>query len=463
MVGENGVAGCKPKPISYLGGLFNTTDQESCVFEVHHRLRQINVEAYEPGLLAIGPYHHGKGHLSFMEKHKLRFLQRMLKRMDENSAERYITAMRKREERVCRFYADQFPKLSSNEFVEMMLLDGCFIIELFRIRDDTIHQTDWMIDGISCDLLLFENQLPFFILTELFKMSEGCNQQYDDAHHGSTSSANQSEKNQTVPLGSRSTKSSKQVFEYDQKHEISNDESSDFKDVSESVRIRLLNCALDFFSLGSFKLSCELNLNGSSSVSTTDIKHLLGLIHKAMSPPPYKGKSSIPNVIELQEVGVKFKKAETVMEIPPLDIGDNTRPIFLNLIAYEQYSRDIRLKYVTHFATLMDHLINTPKDVELLHQNGIINNWMGDDKVVSNMFNRFCHYAYFGCDFYYAIAGIIKEVNEHCDRPWNRWMAKLRRDYFNSPWALLSVLAAVLLLLLAIAQIVFSILSYIFN
>ncbi|KAG6667793.1 hypothetical protein I3843_01G116800 [Carya illinoinensis] len=75
--------------------------------------------------------------------------------------------------------------------------------------------------------------------------------------------------------------------------------------------------------------------------------------------------------------------------------------------------------------------------------------------------NRFCHYTYFGRDFYYA--GIIKEVNKHCDRPWNRWMAKLRGDYFNSPWALLSVLAAVLLLPLAIAQTVFSILSYVFN
>ncbi|XP_035547518.1 UPF0481 protein At3g47200-like [Juglans regia] len=109
-------------------------DQECCVFKVHRSLRQINPAAYEPDLLAIGPYHRGKDHLSFMEKHKLIILQRMLKRRNENSAKRYITAMIEKEERARRFYADQFPELSKVEFVEMMLLDGCFIIELFRDR-----------------------------------------------------------------------------------------------------------------------------------------------------------------------------------------------------------------------------------------------------------------------------------------------------------------------------------------
>ncbi|XP_042988738.1 UPF0481 protein At3g47200-like [Carya illinoinensis] len=474
-------------------------DQECCVFKVHHRLRQINVAAYEPDLLAIGPYHHGKDHLSFMEKHKLRFLQRMLKRRDENSAERYITAMIEKEETARRFYADQFPELSKEKFVEMMLLDGCFIIELFRIHRDAIFhvleldqisqsvenepifQTNWMINGIMRDLLLFENQLPFFILTELFEMSEGCNQQYDY--------------------------------------------------VRERVPTRLLDRALAFFCL-TLELSCELKVNGSSYVSDANIKHLLGLIHKAMSPLPKVKKSQrgmkfeethkskdlvgpnenedwmsvpyatdlqdvgakieqamkfkdrlfgelkkeewkpIPNVIELQEAGVKFNKAETgnlfhikfnngIMEIPPLNILDNTESVFRNLIAYEQHSQQSNLNYVTDFATLMDYLINTPKDVELLRRNGIINSWMGDDEVVSNMFNKICCYTHFSRDFYYA--DIIKQVNKHCHRRWNVRMAKLRRDYFNSPWALLSVLAAILLLLLAIAQTVFSILSYVFN
>ncbi|XP_035548304.1 uncharacterized protein LOC108985690 isoform X2 [Juglans regia] len=345
------------KRLASLGS--TSIDQECCVSKVHRLLRQINHAAYEPDLLAIGPYHRGKDHLSFMEKHKLRFLQRMLERTNENSAERYITAMIEKEERARRFYADQFPELSKDEFVEMMLLDGCFIIELFRIQRDAvfqyiekdpnfhsvknepIFQTALILNGITRDLLLFENQLPFFILTELFEMSESCNQQYDYAHCESTTSANQSEKNQTVLLGSQSRKPSKHVIDSDQKHEITIDESSIFKDVNERVPTRLLDGALAFFSF-TLALSCEINVNGSSYASTADIKHLLGLIHKSMSPPPkepgipynkrshrgmfkfketHKSKDlvgpnenedwkSIPYATDLQDAGVKFKEAE---------------------------------------------------------------------------------------------------------------------------------------------------------
>ncbi|KAG2685924.1 hypothetical protein I3760_10G149400 [Carya illinoinensis] len=488
-------------------------DPECCVFKVHHHLRETNAMAYDPCRLAIGPYHHGKDHCSYMEKHKLRFLQQMLKNRKETSPERYITAMKAKEERARQFYADEFPKLSSDEFVAMLLLDACFIIELFRsFRDkifqecqfypisqsdgnEPIFQTGWMGTGIIRDLLLFENQLPFFILSELFEMSDGCNQQYDYAQRESTTFANKSEKNQTL-LGNRSRKSSKHVIDSDQKHEITRDESSVTKDVSERVSTRLVDHALGFF-CGNDELSCKLNVSGSSCVSNANIEHLLGLIHKAMSPSHKEGSpheneetqdlkdlvgpnenedwqsipfatdlqevgvgfekakkfrdvllgtleewKSIPNVIELQEAGVKFKKAKKgnlfqirfnngVMEIPPMNIGDSTESIFRNLIAYEQYSQVSNLKYVTDFAVLMDYLIDTPKDVELLRQNGIINNWMGGDEVVSNMFNEFTRYASLSSDFYYA--DTIKEVKKHCDKRWNVWKAKLKHDYFNSP------------------------------
>jgi hypothetical protein len=50
---------------------------------------------------------------------------------------------------------------------------------------------------------------------------------------------------------------------------------------------------------------------------------------------------------------------------------------------------------------------------------------------------------------------------EHCSRRKNVWMANLRHKYFNSHWAMISFLAVVFLLLLALAQSIFFILSYI--
>lgn len=144
---------------------------ESCIFKVHFQLRKVNEKAYELITVAIGPYHCGKGDPRLMEEHKLRYLQLLVQRRNESSVERYINAMRELEGRARRYYAEPI-SLTTDEFVEMLLLDGCFIIELFRklalkdLRDecDPIFRLDWMFYSLACDLMLFENQLPFFVL-----------------------------------------------------------------------------------------------------------------------------------------------------------------------------------------------------------------------------------------------------------------------------------------------------------
>jgi len=37
-------------------------------------------------------------------------------------------------------------------------------------------------------------------------------------------------------------------------------------------------------------------------------------------------------------------------------------------------------------------------------------------------------------------------------KPWNKWKAMLRRDYFGSPWITMSIIAAVVLLGLTAIQ-----------
>jgi hypothetical protein len=156
---------------------------ESCIFKVHNQLRRVNEKAYEPELLAIGLYCRDKDDLRLTEEHKLRDLQLLLQRRNESSVETYIKAIRELEGRAHRCYAEPI-SLTIDEFVEMMLLDECFIIELFRkfawtnLRDDQcdpIFRLDWMFFDLKCDLLLFENQIPFFLLTKLFEMTKVSN------------------------------------------------------------------------------------------------------------------------------------------------------------------------------------------------------------------------------------------------------------------------------------------------
>ncbi|XP_059446781.1 UPF0481 protein At3g47200-like [Corylus avellana] len=397
-------------------------DPECCIFRVHSQLRNINDKAYEPQLLAIGPYHRGKDGLRQMEEHKLRYLHLLLRRINENSVEAYISAMRELEGRARRCYAEPI-SLTTDEFVEMMLLDGCFIIELFRkfrrrylIGDpcDPIFQLDWMCPMLLCDVLLFENQLPFFVLTKLFEMTAVPNQQGN-----------------------------------------------------------LIDLALFFLE---DSLPCERR----SSESLQNSGHLLALAHKSITPPYVRINThvnvidveewnTIPSATEIKEAGVKFKKLEGVnlfdikfnngvMEIPPLQIDDGLESLFRNLIAYEQYSRNNNAKYFTEYMNFMDNLINSPKDVELLRRRGIIENWLGDDEAVSTMFNKLGDGVTVSNLSY---AQIFRDVNKYCCRPWNVRKAKLRHNYFNSPWASISFFAAVFVILLALTQTTFSFLPYI--
>ena len=103
------------------------------IHRVPPSLRQHNDNAYDPQIISIGPYHYEKrkGQLRAMEEHKWRYLRDILSRNPEGSLKWHLVALKELEERARRCYSEVI-KLDTNSFVEMMLLDGCFIIEFFR-------------------------------------------------------------------------------------------------------------------------------------------------------------------------------------------------------------------------------------------------------------------------------------------------------------------------------------------
>ncbi|XVF57186.1 hypothetical protein PTKIN_Ptkin06aG0183800 [Pterospermum kingtungense] len=224
-----------------------------------------------------------------------------------------------------------------------------------------------------------------------------------------------------------------------------------------------------------------------------EAKHLLGLVHDHWLPPPQEELrinmrriepsellcfSSIRSATELIDVGITFKKhrirnslSESLfdirfenghMHIPTLTVDHDTEPIFRNLIAYEQQSKKGGgCSFVMDYARLMNGLINYGDDVALLSDCGIIDNRLGTNEEVTDMFNKLNDYVYLSpANFYYT--QLFYDVNEHCNRPWNRWKVKLRQKYFNTPWdwALTSIVAATILLLLTFVQTLYTVLSY---
>ncbi|THG17761.1 hypothetical protein TEA_008520 [Camellia sinensis var. sinensis] len=373
------------------------TRTECCIFRVPDRLRRENEKAYEPEILAIGPYHHGKDNLKQMEENKLWYLQKRVKQRNETSVDRYVRAMRESEERAQKSYEGSI-NLNADEFVQTMLLDG------FR-------------NVLRRDVLLFENQLPFFILVELFNMTK-----------------------------------------------------------VESPQDDIVRLSLNFLR----HVLPHQKLDVPNAKPIHEIKHILNLVHDGWCSSFAETRSSVKNVIvhwnfidsatELQEAGVEFKMVNRsstvdinftngVVEIPQLRVTHTTESPLRNLGAYEQCLPDAYPKYVCDYIAFMNWLINSSQDVEILRRSGIIENWIGDE-VVNTMLNKIDKNIMISVTPF-SYSENSNKLNKHCKKRLNVWMANLRPNYFNSPWSLLSFLSAVLLLVLTILQTVFSILSYV--
>lgn len=101
-----------------------------CIYRVPYYLQENDNKSYFPQTVSLGPYHHGKKRLRYMDRHKWRAVNRVLKRTNQG-IKMYIDAMRELEEKARACYEGPL-SLNSNEFIEMLVLDGCFVLELFR-------------------------------------------------------------------------------------------------------------------------------------------------------------------------------------------------------------------------------------------------------------------------------------------------------------------------------------------
>nr|CAD1841067.1 unnamed protein product [Ananas comosus var. bracteatus] len=192
---------------------------------------------------------------------------------------------------------------------------------------------------------------------------------------------------------------------------------------------------------------------------------------------------TIPSATELEEAGVTFKRKgekkkrnesdqhhpgsfldvafhDGVLEIPFLSVENSTLSRFTNLVAFEQCGGcKPEEAYMTSYATFMDCIIDTPADVAILHRSGILENKLASDKELAVFFNQLSDYAALDFEKHY-LAGLFRDVTKYCDSDWPKWRAKLVRDYFGNPWAILSLIAAVVVLVFTFLQTFYTIFPY---
>ncbi|KAJ4731118.1 hypothetical protein LUZ62_012155 [Rhynchospora pubera] len=150
-------------------------------------IRDNHKDFYEPQMVPIGPYHHNEERFHEMEEHKRHYLHDFLERNSQVNAGAYIDAVKNVMKNARDYYHEPI-QLSDNKFVEMLLLDGCFILELILKLGNDKHRSlcwaRWDFMSILSDLLLIENQIPFFVLEKLYAVNisnslDGCKNPVD--------------------------------------------------------------------------------------------------------------------------------------------------------------------------------------------------------------------------------------------------------------------------------------------
>ncbi|GAB4854090.1 hypothetical protein Ancab_022672 [Ancistrocladus abbreviatus] len=151
-----------------------------------------------------------------------------------------------------------------------------------------------------------------------------------------------------------------------------------------------------------------------------------------------------------------FEPLDLVATVP---LVAATLLVVRNLMVFEQCHR-CEVYYISDNLTLLDYLINDAKDVEMLVEGHIIENLLGNNVDVSDLFKNLCKNILFDASkFYYS--HVCQQLNKHCSSKWHKHRAILRQKYFNHPWAVISIIFAIVLLLLTVIQAITGVISVI--
>ncbi|RWR91107.1 UPF0481 protein [Cinnamomum micranthum f. kanehirae] len=363
---------------------------------VPERLRLGENDPYDPQIISFGPYHHGKPRLQDMEKYKWRYLEAILYRNTENPLERYITMMKDQETKIRSWYPHYFD-ISSEKFVEMMLLDSCFVVEyLLRCHQDFPDELSTILcmhNLIRYDILLLENQIPFFILNKIFELLSVTTSPPMDAH--------------SSPL---------------------TDLAISYLNHATEQKVKLPPPEPVHHLLHLYHSFCLYTPKAEGESVTLDIS----------APVPYKG---IPSATVLREAGIKFMRKEVAgssldvtfsngkMEIPLLPVNAHTKPRLRNLVIFEQFYPNFRSdKSFSAYVEFINCLVTTPEDVALLYKEGIIHTCYGN-KYAAGLLNQLNRGTAVKSKHY--LTPLYLEVNKYRQNRKHKWRASLILSTFT--------------------------------
>ncbi|TVU16335.1 hypothetical protein EJB05_39893, partial [Eragrostis curvula] len=533
---------------------YEAANSAANLFSLHkvpQHILGVDRTAYEPTILSIGPYHHGKEPLQAMEKEKWNCLNFILRSNCSKSLQDYLKVVARYERRARSCYSEK-TQMDRKKFLQMLLLDGCFLLvflngvegnadefrgadegcsssqeiqsetivnraglslenkegsnlervsredyqssssnlELCEVRrssdrkEKTLKQNNqelndsagmggWYSCCLAHDFLLFENQIPFYIMEGIYRLFAGTDvdlsflmeriakcmesilRHYPIAIQESNRPKNFHHLLHLCHMYFRPSQ------KFEEKHQ---------NQVRERYFYRLLhffekNCPLHFgkkySNLGDKQEETQQMSLQTQQLDCLESEHLPSRWRRA---------------IQYHEAGVSLKKREYdkynrhslldvkfingAIEIPCIPIDENTEALFKNLIALEQtnprYGNDL-----TAYISFMSQLVTTPDDAALLVKQGIIVHMMDSDEELSSLFTRLVKQVVINAETNYYLKSLCQTLEIHYQSRLNRWIAWLLLNHFSNPWLALAVLATIVVLICTVVQTIFTVLAYV--
>ncbi|XP_077225061.1 UPF0481 protein At3g47200-like [Tasmannia lanceolata] len=382
-------------------------------------MRIRNNVAFDPHFVSLGPYHHGEARLMPMEEHKVRAVLHFLKKSNKPMID-YWNALQQVGEELLNSYDQLDCKWKDiNKFLELMFYGGCFLLEMMR-------------KSVYSDHGDYADNDPIFGLDGFFKFSVVLNKLVA-VEKGMTQDQSTEYINGLVV--NFFYRVSIFVFEVDAR-----------KVLGSNTFLRMLALPRKCM-VGDFDFQLEEGQENmcSAKAFNRDAKVEFGVSDK--------------NSLD----GFAFDKEKGILNLPLIKIYDCTESLLLNLIAFEHLHTGVS-HHVSSYVSCIRGLIQSIQDLELLNREGTIRTDKNDDEIV-RLIQKLNHDMGFIPNF--TLFHVINPLNEYYNkrtRKWEKrfrkWRSNFREKYFESPWSLIALLAAALLLALTVSQTVYTTLSY---
>ncbi|XP_077210017.1 UPF0481 protein At3g47200-like [Tasmannia lanceolata] len=407
--------------------------KKRCIYRVPKFIRNRNTEAYDPHFVSFGPYHHGEPQLMPVEEHKVRAIIHLLKK-SEKPMIMYVNSL----EEVVEDLMDSYDQLDyewrdRDKFLELMFHDGCFLLEILRTctnekygyytEYDAIFSTHGNIkigDVILEDMLKIENQVPLLVLYKLVAVDEGKT--------------------------------------WDESIKYINDLMVEFLNNVETFIFEVKGT-----DLGSNTYLNMLDLARSCMVGDM-VRHVGDGCVTLMSSMVYNREA----IVEFYKSdknglsGLTFNEEKGILYVPLINIYACTESILLNLVAFENLHTGTS-HYVTSYVDCIGGLIQSVEDASAMRSQDIICTAQDSEEIVK-LLRKIQNDMGFIPKF--TLRHVTNPSNEYYEKRTSKWQSRFRKwrinfeeKYFDSPWSLVALLAAALLLALTIIQTVYAVLS----